>query len=164
MAPSGTVSTPEWGYVSNVGAEEFEEASAALDRALLRAIGLPEDVEIRAIENGLYELTEKVKVLVEDFSLEALLVVLPELVIDGAALWDRVEPKLKDKVDRVQFVGAVVRYAYRKNDPDIPYIPEPFETSIEDALLNAVPKLLVKLDDWLENLWKKAFGGSEDAE
>lgn len=139
-------------YPSNVTEQEFEEASAALDRALLRAIGLPEEVEIREFENAVYAMTEKMKVIVKDFSLSKLIAELPELVMDAAALWEKVEPHVKDKATRNDFITKVVRYVYRKHDPDLPILVEPFETMVEDMIINAVPGLLENLEKKLKEL------------
>jgi hypothetical protein len=142
-------------YVSTVNDEEFAEASAALDRALLKAVGLPEELEIRELENALHAMSGKVKALAVGFSISKLIAVLPELVMDGAALWDQVKPKLDDSVERKDFITKVIRYAYRKNDPDLPVLVEPFETMVENMIINAIPDLLDNLEAQLEKLAEK---------
>jgi hypothetical protein len=149
--PSGV----SWSYISTVSDTEYEEASASLDRALLAAIGLPEDMEMREIENELYALSEKVKAIVEDFSVAKLIGILPDLIIDAAALWEKVEPSLATGTDRKDFITKIVRYAYRKNNPDIPFIPEPFETVIEDMIIGAIPTLLDTLEAKFEEITDK---------
>ena len=149
--PSGI----SWAYISNISDVEFEEASAALDRALLKAIGLPEELELREIENELYVLSEQVKAIVTDFSVSKLIGILPDLIIDAAALYEKVEPKLATGTDRKDFITKVIRYAYRKNDPDLPFVPEPFETIIEEMILNAVPVLLDKLEAKFDEITEK---------
>ncbi len=149
--PSGI----SWSYISTVSDTEFEEASAALDRALLKAIGLPEELEVREMENELYAISEQVKAIVTDFSVSKLIGILPDLIIDAAALYEKVEPKLTTGTDRKQFITNVVRYAYRKNDPDLPVVPEPFETIIEEMILNAVPILLDKLEAKFDEITEK---------
>jgi hypothetical protein len=154
--PSGLFS-----YVSNVSDASFEAASEALDRALLKVVGLPEELEIRELENALYDMTEKIKALVSGFTVSKLIAILPGLVMDGAALWDRVESKLSGEVERKEFITAVVRYAYRKNDPDLPVLVEPFETMVENMIINAIPDLLDNLEEKLNELsekLKKIFG------
>lgn len=142
-------------YISNVSDVEYEEASASLDRALLAAIGLPEDMEMRDMENELYALSEQVKAIVTDFSVSKLIGILPDMIIDAAALWEKVEPQLGTGTDRKDFITKVIRYAYRKNDPDLPFVPEPFETVIEDMIINAVPVLLDKLEAKFDEIAEK---------
>jgi hypothetical protein len=89
------------------------------------------------------------------FSISKLIAVLPELVMDGAALWDQVKPKLDDSVERKDFITKVIRYAYRKNDPDLPVLVEPFETMVENMIINAIPDLLDNLEAQLEKLAEK---------
>ena len=144
-----------WSYVSTVTDEEFAEASAALDVALVKAMGLPEELDVRELENALYAMANKIKALAVGFSISKLIAILPELVMDGAALWESVEPKLKDKIDRKEFITKVIRYAYRKNDPDLPILVEPFETIVEDMIINAIPDLLDNLEKQLEKLAAK---------
>ena len=149
--PSGL----SYGFVSTVTDAEFEEASAALDRALLRAIGLPEEVEIREFENAVYAMTEKVKTLVVDFSISKFIGILPMLISDGIALWDKVEPKIGDSIERKHFIGSVIRYVYKKHNPDLPVLVEPFETMVEDMILAAVPELIDGLEEQFNALEKK---------
>ena len=149
--PSGI----SWSYISNVSDTEYAEASAALDRALLAAIGLPEDMELRDIENELYALSEKVKAIATDFNVAKLIGILPDLIIDAAAIWEKVEPKLGTGTDRKDFITKIIRYAYRKNDPDLPFIPEPFESVIEDMIINAIPTLLDVLEAKFEEITDK---------
>ena len=164
--PSGEIPAPSgmglsFRYISTVSDVEYEEASAALDRALLKAIGLPEELEVREIENELYAISEQVKVIVEDFSVAKLIGILPDLIIDAAALYDKVLPKLATGTDRKEFITNVVRYAYRKNDPDLPFIPEPLETILEDMIIAAVPLLLDRLEAKYEEIIimvRKFFG------
>ena len=145
-------------YVSRVSDKEFAEASAGLDRALLKAIGLPEDMELREFENTLHSLTEQIKSIVVDFSLSKLISILPGLVMEAAALWDRVEPKIGTTTDRKEFITKVIRYAYKKNDPDLPFIPEPFETMVEDMIIAAIPDMLDNLEKKLGELAEKLKG------
>ena len=151
-APSGGLS---YGFVSTVTDAEFDEASAALDRALLRAIGLPEDVEIREFENAVYAMTEKVKAVITNFSISKFIGMLPMLISDGIALWDKVEPRIGDQIERKFFISAVVRYVYKKHNPDLPVITEPFETMVEDMVLAAVPELIDGLEEQFNVLEKK---------
>ncbi len=151
-----------WGYVSNVTEQQFEEASAALDRALLREIGLPESIEIREFENGVFAMTEKVKSLVKDFSVGKFIGILPLLIADGEALWSKVKPKLTEPMDRKIFISNVIRYVYKKHNPDLPVLIEPFETIVENMILDAVPGLIDSLEGQLEKLEAKLrsiFGG-----
>lgn len=148
-------------YVSNVTEAEFEAASAALDRALLRAIGLPEEVEIREFENAVYAMTDKINALAKDFTLGKLIAVLPELITDGLALWEKVEPNLTTPMDRKEFVAKVITYVYRKHDPDIPILVEPFESMVENMILEAIPGLIDNIEEQLSKLIekiKKLFG------
>ncbi|MCI0558118.1 MAG: hypothetical protein MN733_06455 [Nitrososphaera sp.] len=147
-APSGFT----FSAIKRVSPIEIEKASEALDRALLREIGLPEEVEIREFENAVAAIAEQVKFLATDFSLSKLIAVLPAIVMDGAALWERLEPKLSGKIERKEFITKVVRYVYRRNDPDLPYLIEPFETLVEDMILNAVPELVDNLEVKLAEL------------
>ena len=141
--PSGTL--PNFGYVSNVTNEQFEEARDSLDRAILRAAGLPVDVEIVEFENAAYAMTDKINILIKDFTVPNLIILLPELIVDALMIWTKLEPKLSTSMDRKQFVTSVIVYAYRKHDPDIPYLVEPYETMVEDMLLAAIPGLINKL-------------------
>jgi len=152
--PSGL----SWGYVSNVTDTAFEEASAALDRALLRAIGLPEEVEIRQFENAVYAMTDRVKELIKDFSVSKFIGILPMLIADGEALWTKVEPHVSDSVERKEFITKVIRYVYRKHNPDLPVLTEPFETLVEDMVINAIPELIDNLEAHLEKLEEKLRG------
>lgn len=153
--PSGTGPTVSFSYISNVTDVQFEEASAALDRALLRAIGLPEDVEIREFENAVYAMTNKINTLTDNFTLSQLIVLLPELIADGLALWEKVEPKVSGEMDRKEFVSRVIKYVYRKHDPDIPFLVEPFETMVENMILGAVPGLIDQVEGQLAKLIEK---------
>jgi hypothetical protein len=144
-----------YSYVSTVTDAEYAEASASLDKALLAAIGLPEDVEIREFENTLYHLSEQIKNIVTDFSLAKLIAVLPNLIMEGAALWEKVEPHVSDSIDRKVFIQRVIRYAYKKNDPDLPVIPEPFETIVEDMIIASIPDMLDNLEAKLNELAAK---------
>jgi len=147
--PSGLIS---FSYLSTVNDVEYEAASVALDRALLRVIGLPEDVEIRAFENAVYGMTDKVNVLASNFTISNLIVLLPELITDGLALWEKVEPIVKDEMDRKVFIQRVITYVYRKHDPDIPVLVEPFETMVENMILNAIPGLIDNAEEQLQKL------------
>lgn len=50
------------------------------------------------------------------------------------------------KTDKKETVIAAVQYAYTQLDPDLPWIPEPFETKIETWFLeHAVPAFI----DWI---------------
>lgn len=156
--PSGL----SWGYVSNVTDQQFEEASAALDRALLRAIGLPEEVEIREFENGVYAMTARVKELIADFSVSKFITILPMLIADGEALWEKVKPSVSDSIERKEFIKNVIRYVYRKHNPDLPVLVEPFETMVEDMIINAIPGLIDNLEGQIKKLEEKLrsiFGG-----
>ena len=146
---SGTVPFSDLSTVTDV---EFDEASAALDRALLRAIGLPEDVEIREFENAVYAMTAKFNTLTADFTLANLIVLLPELITDGLAVWEKLEPKVADTMERKEFVAKVITYVYRKHDPDIPFLVEPFESMIENMILGAIPGLIDNLEGQLSKL------------
>lgn len=159
MAPSGGLT---WGYVSNVTETQYEEAAGALDRALLGAIGLPEDIDIREFENGVYAMTEKVKSLVVDFNVGKFIGILPLLIADGEALWAEVKPKLTEPMERKDFIYRVIRYVYKKHDPDLPVLVEPFETLVENMILGAIPGLIDSLEGQLEKLEAKLrsiFGG-----
>jgi len=156
--PLPTPSGIPFSYISNVTDIEFEDASAALDRALLRAIGLPEDVEIREFENAVYAMTAKLNTLTDNFTLSALIVLLPELITDGLALWEKVKPHIATKMDRKEFVGKVITYVYRKHDPDIPLLVEPFETMVENMILGAIPGLMDNIESQLEKLLEKVKG------
>jgi hypothetical protein len=147
--------TVPFSYISTVTDAEFEEASAALDRALLRAIGLPEEVEIREFENAVYAMTDKINTLAKNFTLSNLIVLLPELITDGLALWEKVEPLVKDKMERKVFVTKVITYVYRKHDPDIPFLVEPFESMVENMILGAIPGLIDNIEGQLEKLMEK---------
>lgn len=151
-----------WGYTSNITDKVFEEASAALDRALLREIGLPESIEIREFENGVFAMTERVKNLITNFSVAKFIGILPFLIADGEALWEKVKPKLTEPMDRKVFISNVIRYVYKKHDPDLPVLIEPFETMVENMILGAVPGLIDSLEGQLEKLEAKLrsiFGG-----
>jgi len=151
--PSG-ISIP-FSYFSNVTDTEFEEASAALDRALLREIGLPEDVEIREFENAVYAMTNKIDALTSKFTLSQLIVLLPDLITDGLALWEKVEPKVSGQMERKEFVSRVIKYVYRKHDPDIPFLIEPFESMVENMILGAIPGLIEQIEGQLTKLIEK---------
>lgn len=142
--------------IKRVSPTEFEKASAALDRALLRQIGLPEEVEVRAFENAIIKISGDLKALAKDFSLSSLIAVLPGIVMDATSLWEQLSPKISDKIERKEFITKVVRYVYRKNDPDLPFLVEPFESMVEDMILNAIPGLVdnleAKLGELLNNL------------
>lgn len=151
--PSGT--SLSFHYVTDVTDAEFAEASAALDRALLRVIGLPEEVEIREFENTTYAMTLKVKSIIDDFTVSKLIAILPELVFDAMALWEKVQPMVSDEMGRKEFATKLIRYVYRKHDPDLPMIPEPFETMVEDMIINAVPDMIDGLESKLKVLFDK---------
>ena len=151
-----------WGYISNVTEQEFEQASAALDRALLNAIGLPEDIDIREFENGVYAMTERVKSLVVNFSVAKFIGILPLIIADAEALWSVVGPKLSEPMERKDFIARVVRYVYKKHNPNLPVLVEPFETIVENMILDSVPELIDSLEEQikkLEDRLKKIFGG-----
>jgi hypothetical protein len=154
--PSGT-GVP-WGYISHVTDTQFEEASAALDRALLRVIGLPESVEIREFENAVYAMTTKINTLAGNFTLSQLIVLLPELITDGLALWEKVEPHVAGAVNRKEFVSKVITYVYRKYDPDISFLVEPFESMVENMILGAIPGLMDNIEGQLEKLLERIRG------
>lgn len=151
-APSGTKTVFSIGRP--ISPIDFQKASEALDRALLRKVGLPEEVEIREFENEINEIAGEIKTIVKDFTLSKLIALLPTLIMDAAALYDKLNPVLKNQVSRIDFVSRVIRYAYKKNDPDLPYLVEPFETMIEDMILNAVPGLLLNLETKLSELFQ----------
>lgn len=155
MPETNITPSPIWKYTSRVSETKYAEASAALDKALLDTIGLPESIDIRDIENGLYSISEKVKYTLQNFSLSKLIGELPSIISDALVLWEKIEPKVKDSISRKDFAVKVIRYGYRRNDPDIPVIPEPFETIIEDLILNAVPILIDKLDTLGNNILNK---------
>ena len=162
MATSGvSPSGQTWYLVERFTEADFEAASAALDKALLRQIGLPEDVDIRAFENAIADMAEKIKFLASDFSLSRLIAILPVLVMDGAALWEQLKPNLEGKIERRDFITRVIRYIYRKNDPDLPFLVEPFETLVEEMIINAIPELLdnleTKINELLERLGRTLF-------
>ena len=154
--PSGTMPTGSmFTYVRHVSDAEFTEASAALDRALLKAIGLPENLELHEFENTLYSLSSQIQNIVVDFTLAKLISILPGLVIEASALWDRVGPQVQTGTNRKEFVARVITYAYKKNDPDLPFLPEPFETVVEDMILAAIPGMLDNLEAKLNELAEK---------
>lgn len=138
--------------ISHVSDAQFEAASAALDRALLRQIGLPEEVEVREFENTVNKLADQVRVLAKNFSLSSLIAILPGIVMDVTALWEKLSPRISDKIERKEFITKVVRYVYRKNDPDLPFIPEPFETMIENMIIDAIPGMVDNLEAKLSEL------------
>jgi len=151
VTPSGFMFT----LVSTVSPSDFQAATDALDRALLRQIGLPEEVEVRAFENAVIKLGEEFASVLKDFSLSKIIAILPSIVLDATALWEDLAPKISDKIMRKDFISKVVRYAYRKNDPDLPFLIEPFETMVEDMILNAVPGLVDNLEAKLAELAAK---------
>ncbi len=137
-------------YLSRVSDEEFKSASTALDTALLRAIGLPEDVDIRGFENAIYKIINKVNSLIRDFTLSTAIWVIPDVIEDAEELYKTMKPTIKDKVSRTDFISRVIVYAYRKHDPDLPVLVEPFESMVENIILNSVPTLVEKADSGLE--------------
>jgi hypothetical protein len=147
-SPSGVSS---FKFISTVSDASFEAASFALDRALLRVIGLPEEVEIREFENSVTLMIARVKVLINDFSLSKVMDILPLLIEDGAQLWVNLEPKVSGKIERKDFITKLIRYVYKRVDPNIPILPEPFESLTEEILLSAIPSLV----DYVENLLDK---------
>ena len=140
--------------IKRVTPGEVEKASAALDRALLRQIGLPEEVEIRAFENAVIKIGEQLKGLAKNFSLSQLIAVLPSVVLDATALWEQLSPLISDKIERKEFITKVIRYVYRKNDPDLPFLVEPFESMVEEMILNAIPGLVDNLEAKLAELFE----------
>lgn len=164
VAGSGTTVPFNFDYVSNVSEAKFKSASEALDRALLRAIGLPEDVDVRAFENAVNGIIIKINDLIKNFSFANALWLIPEIIEDGIALYDEMKPVISDKVERTDFISRTIVYAYKKHDPDLPWITEPFESMVEKLILGAVPSLVEKasdglepvIQDWIEKL-KKFF-------
>ena len=144
--------------INHVSDAEYQLASEALDRALLRRIGLPEEVEVRGFENDINAMADKIKDLAKDFSLSTVIAVLPNIVLDASALYEKLAPKLGDSIERKEFITKVVRYVYRKNDPDLPYLIEPFETMVENMILDAVPQLLDNMEAKLNELVQKIAG------
>lgn len=149
-APSGTKTV--FTIISHVNETDFQKASDALDRALLRKVGLPEEVEIREFENEITAMALQIRAITKDFTLSKLIALLPNLVMDAAVLYEKVNPILKNKVSRIDFISRVIRYAYKKNDPDLPYLIEPFETMVEDMILNSVPGLLINLEKKISDI------------
>ena len=139
-------------YLSSVSDIQFDAATDALDRALLRQIGLPEDVDVRIFENAVFNIVNKVNTLIRSFTLSTAIWIIPEIIQDGINLYETMEPVVKDKVDRNDFISRVIVYAYKKYDPDLPIIPEPFETMVENLILAAVPDLVTKGQDGIEEV------------
>jgi hypothetical protein len=152
--PSGLPSPSGYTFfaIKRVAPAELEAASAALDRALLRQIGLPEEVEVRAFENAVLKISGELKSLAKDFSLSQLIAILPSIVMDAAALWEQLSPLISNKIERKEFITKVIRYVYRKNDPDLPFLIEPFESMVENMILNAIPGLIDNLEAKLAEL------------
>ena len=154
IPPSGSVPF-YWHYKSQVNTSAFDKASDAFDRALLKTIGLPDSMDIRIFENTLAKMTGEITKLASAFSVSALIAILPNIIIDGTELWAILEPKFKDKITRQDFITKVIRYAYKKANPDLPFLVEPFETMVENMILDAIPGMLDNLDKKLEELLAK---------
>jgi hypothetical protein len=155
--PSGQPSPSGFTFfaIHRVSDIAVERASDALDRALMNQIGFPEGLEIREMENDLNAMAGKVRLLAINFTLSKLVAILPVLVMDGANLYEKLKPRFQGPVERKQFVTQVIKYVYKKANPDLPYLVEPFETMVEDMILNSVPDLLDNLEAKLNELISK---------
>jgi len=148
VTPSGITFT----YISHVDENRFDAASAALDKALLRQIGLPEDVDIRLFENSVLTIINKVSTLINNFTLSNAIWIIQSIIDDVTALWDNMESVLSEKISRDDFISRTIIYAYRKQDPDLPFLVEPFESMVEKIILSMVPTIVAQADKGLEPL------------
>jgi hypothetical protein len=145
-----------WGFVNPVSSEEITAAKESLDKALLVQIGLPDYIDIRELDNGLFSLVNKVEAIFDqNFKPSRLISSLPELIADAEGLWAAVEPRLKGKIERKEFIGRVITYAYRKVDPNLPLVSGLAERIVESLILAAIPDLVDGLDDLAEQLIAK---------
>ena len=148
-----------WVFTDPVSSEEIEEAKQSLDRALLAQVGLPEDIDIREMENGLLDLVESVRdIFDEGFKPSRLISSLPILIMKGEALWSAVEAQIGDELQRKDFIGRVITYAYRKVDPNLPVVSGLAEVMIENLILGAIPDLVDNLDNLADSLVEKLKG------
>ena len=158
--PSGTpmpTGTPSgipisFQYINRVGNDEFDAATDALDRALLRKIGLPEDVDVLQFEAAVFNIINKIDSLIRNFTLSTSIWIIPEIIEDGIALYDKMKPTIEGKIERNEFISRVIVYAYKKHDPDLPVLVEPFETMVENLILGAVPSLVTSGQDGLADI------------
>jgi hypothetical protein len=145
-----------WEFMSPVPEHEIEEAKQALDRALLDEVGLPEDTDIRAMENGLFDIVGMVETIFDDgFKPSRLISSLPLLITKAEELWGGVNGQLSDEIDRKDFIARVIRYAYKKVDPDLPRVSGLVEIMVEDLILGAIPDLVDNLDGIIGRLVDK---------
>lgn len=66
------------------------------------------------------------------------------------------------KADKKETVVEAIKYAYTEINPDLPWIPEPFETQLENWILDsALPPFI----DWMVNMFnEKGIFSHDDAE